>query len=158
ESALGAFFDRKSLLLVMDNFEHLLTAAPLLSRLLARCVGIKVLATSRAPLQLSGEHEFPLEPLDLPTPGRPLSLDRLASYAAVGLFVQRARAIRPDFPLTPENAPSVVAICRRLDGLPLAIELAAARIRLLPPQAMLARLREGDSGPLGLLTDGVKDH
>ena len=133
--ALGA----EPTLLVLDNFEHLLPAAPLIAELLASCETLSVLATSRAPLRLSGEHEYPLAPLDETT--------------AAELFVQRARAARPDFRLTPDTERSVGEICARLDGLPLAIELAAARLKLLGPAALLSRL----SRRLALLTGGPRD-
>ena len=110
--------------------------------------------TSRAPLQLGGEHEFPVPPLALPEPAPARSAaERLSQYAAVALFVERATAVKPDFAVTNANAPAVAEICVRLDGLPLAIELAAARIRLLSPEAMLARLGHG----LALLTGGRRD-
>ena len=158
EFTLRAFLNRKSLLLVVDNCEHLLPAAPLLSTLLAQSPRLKILATSRAPLALAGEHEFPLGPLELPAADRLPALEIIATYPAVELFVQRAQAIKPNFALTGQNAVAVVGICRRLDGLPLAIELAAARVRLFPPQALLDRLQGEDAGPLGLLTNGLKDH
>jgi len=115
--------------------------------------GLKVLATSRAPLGLYGEHEFPVTPLTLPDLEHPPPLERLTQYEAVGLFVERARAIKPDFSITNESAPAVAEICVRLDGLPLAIELAAARIKMLPPKAMLNRLDRR----LKLLTGGARD-
>lgn len=134
----------KRLLLVLDNLEHLLPAAVLVADLLAACPHLKVLATSRAPLRLRIEHEFPLGPLAVPgtvslaAAAEPTLL--LSAYSSVDLFVQRAQAAQPDFALTPTNAAAVAEICRRLDGLPLALELAAARVRLLPPQAIAARL------------------
>jgi predicted ATPase/DNA-binding XRE family transcriptional regulator len=146
--------DRRSLLL-LDNFEHLLSGAPLVSRLLARCRDVKVLVTSRSALRLSGEQEFPLEPLPLPDLRRPPPASELAQNAAVALFVERAARARPGFALSADNAAALVGICVRLDGLPLAIELAAARVKLLPPPALLARL-EGSSA-LRLLTDGARD-
>src|ERR687894_1543404 len=112
-----------------------------------------MLVTSREPLQVRAEQQVPVSPLPLPPRERMLSLDELARVPAINLFVQRARAIVPDFTLTEENAPAIVAICQRLDGLPLAIELAAARVRLLPPQALLERLERS----LPVLTGGPRD-
>ena len=137
----------------MDNFEQVLEAAPLLEELQAAAPRLKVLATSRAALRLYGEREFPVPPLALPDPAYPPPPERLTQYEAVRLFVERARAVKPDFSVTNENAPAVAEICVRLDGLPLAIELAAARIRLLPPRAMLARL----GSRLKLLTGGARN-
>ncbi len=144
--------DRR-LLLVLDNFEHLLEAAPLVVDLLAAGSAVRILTTSRAPLRVSGEQLFPVPPLDLPQPGDPPPLEDLAQVAAVQLFVERARAVRPSFHLSAENAAAVVEVCRRLDGLPLAIELAAARSGLLEPAELLARLEQR----LALLTDGPRD-
>ena len=128
-------------LLVLDNFEHLLGAAPFVAELLANCHRVAVLATSRAPLGIGGEHELPVPPLSVATPEEMTTSERLADPGdAVRLFVQRAQAVHPDFALSIENASIVARICRRLDGMPLAIELAAARTRLLPPRALLARL------------------
>jgi predicted ATPase/Tfp pilus assembly protein PilF len=141
------------LLLLLDNFEQVLGAAPAVTEMLAGAPGLKVLATSRAPLGLYGEHEFPVPPLTLPDLKRPPPLERLRQYEAVGLFVERAQAVKPDFKVTNESAPAVAEICVRLDGLPLAIELAAARIKMLPPRAMLQRL----SSRLKLLTGGARD-
>jgi predicted ATPase len=141
------------MLLVLDNFEQIAEAAPFLADLLAAAPELKLLATSRAALQLRAEHEFPVPPLGLPDRGRPLAAETLSQYAAVALFIERATAVKPDFAVTSENAPAVAEICHRLDGLPLAIELAAARVRLLPPSAMLARLGRR----LPLLTGGARD-
>jgi non-specific serine/threonine protein kinase len=143
----------KHLLLMLDNVEHLLPATPDIARLLERCPRLKVLATSRAPLHLSGEHELPVPPLVLPERDRALSPVEVRHSAAVELFCQRAEAVRPAFALTPTSAPMVAEICRRLDGLPLAIELAAARSKLLAPEALLARLEPC----LSILTDGPRD-
>lgn len=140
-------------LLVLDNFEQLLDASPTLVDLLAACPAIKMLVTSRAALHLSGEYRVDLPPLTLPDHARLLDLESLSQYDAVRLFVERAQAARPRFALTNENAPIVAEICHRLDGLPLAIELAAMRIRTLPPHAMLSRLGRR----LPLLTAGVRD-
>src|SRR5215208_4811700 len=137
----------RSLLLVLDNFEQVLAAAPLLAELLTACRALKVLVTSRAALRLSGEHEFPVPPLELPDP------KHLPDLEALTLFIQRARAARPDFQVTNASAPAVAALCARLDGLPLPIELAAARVKLLSPQALLARLGRR----LNLLTGGPRD-
>jgi non-specific serine/threonine protein kinase len=127
----------KQILLIFDNFEHLLPAASFLSRLLADCRDVQVLATSRARLHLYGEHEFVVAPLDLPDLSDPA---RAAESSSVRLFCDRARAVRADFHLTPSLTPVVVDICRKLDGLPLAIELAAARVRLFSLQELQQRL------------------
>jgi predicted ATPase len=137
-------------LLVLDNFEHLLEAAPLVPRLLAACPGLCVLATSRGPLQVVGEHLLPVPMLGLPASVQP---DDLARSEAVQLFLARARAACGEFELTGDNAANVLEICRKLDGLPLAIELATARLRMLPPSALLERLERG----LGLLSGGTRD-
>ncbi len=135
---LAGFLSNKRLL-VLDNFEQITAAAPRLSELLAACPGLKILVTSRASLHLSSEYEFPVPPLP--------------AAEAVTLFTQRAQAIKPDFNAVGQNAEAVADICQRLDGLPLAIELAAARIKLLPPKAMLSRLENR----LQWLTDGPRD-
>jgi predicted ATPase len=143
-------------LLVLDNFEQVVDAGPLVADLLASCPGVRVLATSRVALRLRGEHEVPVPPLAFPDPaaGPDGLLDaEAAAFSAVALFVARARAVDPGFVLTPDNAEAVAEICRRLDGLPLAIELAAARCKVLSPQAMLPRLEHR----LRLLTDGARD-
>ena len=127
-------------LLVLDNLEQVVGVAPDLDQLLAGCTGLKILATSRTVLRLRAEREYPVGPLTVPTFSGPTAIEQLASLPAVQLFVDRAQAARYDFALTDENALAVVEICRRLDGLPLAIELAAARTRLLEPDALLARL------------------
>jgi predicted ATPase/class 3 adenylate cyclase len=133
----------KKMLLVLDNFEQILPAASSVSALLGSGGDLKVITSSRAPLRISGEQEFPVPPLELPVLERLPSLEALAQSDAVKLFIERARAVKPDFMVTAENAASVAEICYRLDGLPLAIELAAARVKLLSPQAMLPRLRKG---------------
>ncbi|MFN2520180.1 MAG: AAA family ATPase [Candidatus Limnocylindria bacterium] len=143
----------RSTLLVLDNFEHLTPAATVVTDVLARCSRVKALVTSRAPLMVSGEQEFPVPPLDVPDEGAPRSPEAVCRYEAVRLFVERAVAARPDFAITTENASAVTEICVRLDGLPLAIELAAARVRVLSPKAMLPRLERG----LALLADGARD-
>ena len=150
---LQAILRDKHHLLVLDNFEHVAEAAPLVAELLATCPALTVLATSRTRLRISGEHENPVRPLALPEAGDPLTLEGSRESAAVDLFVARAEAIKPHFRLTAENATAVAAICRRLDGLPLAIELAAARVKVLPPAALLARLDHR----LPLLTGGGRD-
>jgi non-specific serine/threonine protein kinase len=150
ERIAGALRDRE-LLLVLDNFEHVVDAAPLVAALLASCTGLKVLATSRGAVHISGEHEFPVPPLALPeaTP----TAERLGESEAVRLFVERARAADSAFTLTGEHVDAVAAICARLDGLPLAIELAAAKSRLLPPPALFARLAQR----LPLLSGGPRE-
>jgi predicted ATPase len=140
ERIIDALRERRTLLL-LDNFEHLLTAAPLVRDLLGACPALKILVTSRSPLHLSGEQEFVVPPLSHPGSDLVTAPEQLARYEAIALFTERARSIRPEFALRAENAAAVSSICRQLDGLPLAIELAAARIRLLPPQALLARLQ-----------------
>lgn len=153
DDALVKHLSDKQLLLVIDNFEHLLAGAPLVSKLLSTCPGLKVLATSRAPLRLILEREYAVDPLKVPSRVSPSQLDELAGVPAVTLFVDRARQAKPSFELTPENAQAVAQICRRLDGLPLALELAAARVKLLTPQAMVRRLDHS----LTLLTGGPRD-
>jgi predicted ATPase/transcriptional regulator with XRE-family HTH domain len=150
---LAAFLRPKHILLVMDNFEHVLDAAPLISHLLHAAPALRVLATSREMLHVYGEHAFPVLPLALPDAAHLADLLSLQQYEAVRLFIERAQAVQPSFQVTNENAPAVAEICHRLDGLPLAIELAAARIRLLPPQALLARLEKR----LPLLVGGARD-
>jgi predicted ATPase/DNA-binding XRE family transcriptional regulator len=131
---------QRSTLLILDNFEHLLAAAPVVAELLATAGRLKVVATSRAPLRLRGEHQVPVPPLPLPDAAAPARLEQLARNDAVRLFLERATAVRPDFALTDENIGTVAEICRRLDGLPLAIELAAARVKVLTPAMLLQRL------------------
>ena len=143
----------KQVLLVLDNFEQVAGAAPLIAELLAAAPGLVVLATSRSVLRISGEHEFPVPPLPVPPTGTGRDPAGLQQYAAVRLFLDRAGAAAPGFALNRQNAPAVAELCRRLDGLPLAIELAAARIRLLPPRALLARLDQG----MNVLTGGPRD-
>jgi predicted ATPase len=153
QESLAAFLRSRELLLVLDNFEQILAAAPLVATLLAAAPGLKILVTSRAALRLSAEQEFLLSPLPVPDPQRLPPFAELAHSPAVALFVQRAGGVRPDFRMTGANAETIVAICQRLDGLPLAIELAAARVRLFSPEALLPRLE----GRLTLLTDGMRD-
>jgi predicted ATPase len=153
EESLKGYLRGKELLLLMDNFEQVLEAVPLVGELLSECPKLKVLATSRSVLKVYGEQEYPVPPLELPSPGHLPAIDRLSQYEAVRLFIERAKAARPDFSVTDENAPTVAEICARLDGLPLAIELAAARIKLLTPAAMLERL----GSRLKLLRGGARD-
>ncbi|MGB7586123.1 MAG: protein kinase [Terriglobales bacterium] len=141
------------MLLLLDNFEHLVAAAPVVAQMLTAGPRLKVVVTSQAPLHIYGEHEFPVPPLALPDPKSIPPLEVLSRLPAIALFVERAQAVKHQFALTQENAPAVAAICARLDGLPLAIELAAARIKLISPSAMLARLESR----LNLLTGGARD-
>jgi predicted ATPase len=133
------------MLLVLDNFEHLIQAAPTVAELLAMAPNLKILVTSRAVLHVYGEHEFPVPPLALPDSRSQPTVEILSQYPAVALFVQRAVAARPDFELSRENASAVTEICSRLDGLPLAIELAAARVKVLSPSSMRTPRRAGCS-------------
>ena len=171
EEQLCAALAHQRTLLVVDNFESVVSAAPVIARVVAACPGIKTLVTSRIALRLRGEHEYTIPPLESPdatqwaapgasgAPGsarstpRPIDLEQVARYPAIALFIERAREVKPDFHLTTANTPAIVDICRQLDGLPLAIELAAARLRLLSPQAIRSRL----SKRLELLTDGPRD-
>jgi predicted ATPase/class 3 adenylate cyclase len=149
---IAGIFAREELLLLLDNFERVVDAAPLVSDLLARAPGLKILTTSRIPLHAYGERELPLPPLPLPDPHHVPPVEQLRQFDAVRLFVERAQAVRPDFAVTNENAPAVAEICHRLDGLPLAIELAAAAVKMLPPPALLKRLERR----LPLLTGGAR--
>jgi predicted ATPase len=130
----------RHLLLLLDNFEQVVTEAPWIEKLLNTCPDLKVIVTSRAMLYLPAERVFPLQPLELPDLNRRLDSQKFTQIASIDLFTQRAQAILPDFQITPDNARTIAEICVRLDGLPLAIELAAARSKLLPPQALLAKL------------------
>ncbi|MDQ4099248.1 MAG: tetratricopeptide repeat protein, partial [Chloroflexota bacterium] len=150
---LVTFLAEKRLLLLLDNFEQVLDAASTVADLLAACAAVKILLTSRAPLGLRAEHEFQVPPLATPEPKPLPPLAELAEIESVALFVQRATAARHDFALTATNAASVAEICARLEGLPLAIELAAARVKTLPPRVILERLGSG----LTLLTGGARD-
>jgi predicted ATPase len=141
------------MLLVLDSFEHLIQAAPIVAELLATGPNLKIMVTSRAALHVYGEHEFPVPPLTLPDSRSSPSVEVLSRCPAVALFVQRALAAKPDFELNRENASAVTEICARLDGLPLAIELAAARLKVLSPSSMLTRLQSR----LQLLTGGARD-
>ena len=144
---------QRAMLLVLDNLEQVPGVAPFLASLLRSCPDLQLLVTSRRPLHVQEEQIFPLTPLPLPDTDEMPVISRLAENAAVRLFVQRSQAVRPDFTLTEANAPAITEICHRLDGLPLAIELGAARSRLLSPAALLARL----DSRLALLTDGGPD-
>jgi predicted ATPase len=144
---------RAPMLLLLDNFEHLMAAAPILAELLAMGPHLKILVTSRAALHVYGEHEFPVPPLALPDSRSMPPLKALSQYPAVALFVQRAVAVKPDFALNQENALAVTEICAHLDGLPLAIELAAARIKVLS----LASIRTRLASRMQLLTGGARD-
>jgi predicted ATPase/DNA-binding XRE family transcriptional regulator len=148
-AAIGA----RKLLLLLDNFEHLTVAAPVVSDLLTACPNLQVLVTSRERLRLSGEQVFDVPPLELPEATPALPLEKLKSYAAVRLFVNRARETKPKFTLNEADAGVVADVCRSLDGLPLALELAAARVRVLAPSALLAQL----SNRMLLLTGGYRD-
>ena len=153
DQRLHASLRDRDVLLMLDNFEQVVEASPLVVPLLAACPGLTVLVTSRIRLRVSGEREYPVPPLALPDPAAHRSLEALAASGAVRLFAERAEAVEPDFALTTDNAAVVADICRRLDGLPLAIELAAARVKILPPVAMLDRLERR----LPLLSDGGRD-
>ena len=153
EEILKEYLGRRELLLVLDNFEQILSAAPLVGELLSAALRLKVLVTSRIPLGIYGEHEYAVPPLTVPDPMRMPDIGALSQYEAVRLFIERAGAAKAGFEITSENAPAIAEICARLDGLPLAIELAAARIKLLPPKAILTRL----ANRLKLLTGGAKD-
>jgi predicted ATPase/class 3 adenylate cyclase len=150
---LAEFIGSKCLLLVLDNFEQVIDAAPQVAELLARAPKASVLVTSRSPLRVYGEREYPVPPLGVPDPRHLPDLERFSTFESVALFVERAMAVRPDFTVTGVNAPAIAEICVRLDGLPLAIELAAARVRVLSPQAIMDRL--GDR--MALLSSGARD-
>ena len=152
-ATLQAFMRSRRLLLVLDNFEHVLAAAPAIAELLDAAPGLTVLATSREILHIYGEQTFSVPPLRVVDPRRRRAGEDVMRYDAVRLFVERAEAVAPNFTLSDEESGAIVDICYRLDGLPLAIELAAARVRLLPPQALLGRLEQR----LGLLTGGTRD-
>src|SRR6266536_3720636 len=144
---------QKQVLLLLDNFEQVVSAALQVTDLLVTCPKLKVLVTSREVLHVRSEHEFAVPPLALPDPAHLPKLAALARAPSVALFLQRAQAARPEFKLTSTNARAVAEICVRLDGLPLAIELAAARMKLLSPQVLLSRL----SRRLAILTGGARD-
>lgn len=151
---LTTYLRHKQLLLILDNFEQVGEAADLVGELLAAAAGLKVLVTSRVVLRLYGEREFNVPPLDVPDPGVVPTWTKLARYGAVRLFVERAIAVQPDFNLTSGNAAIIAQICARVDGLPLALELAAARIKVLSPEQLLARLSEAR---LSVLTGGARN-
>src|SRR5258708_1913783 len=153
EEQVHAALRDRHLLLLLDNFEQVVEGAPQLASLLASCPRLSVLVTSRAALHLSGEHEFLVPPLAVPDLTQMPSPETLTQRASVRLFVLRREATHPPFPLTPANARALAEICVRLDGLPLAIELAAARTKLLPPQALLKRLSPRPE----VLTGGAQD-
>jgi non-specific serine/threonine protein kinase len=148
---LRDYLRSRIMLLVLDNFEHVISAARSVAELLAACPWLKILVTSREALRIQGEHEFLVPPLQVPGPRDWHSLERLTQYEAVALFIQRAQAVRPDFNVTNENAPAVAEICHRVDGLPLAIELVAAHARIMSTRELLAwittRLRHLGGGP-----------
>ncbi len=150
---LKAALKDKHLLLLLDNFEQVVEAASVVAELLTSCPKLTVLVTSRVVLHVRAEREFAVPPMTLPNPNRLPDLGTLSQYEAVALFIERAQATKPDFAVTNANAPAVAAICARLDGLPLAIELAAARIKYFPPQALLSRLEQG----LSVLSGGARD-
>jgi predicted ATPase/class 3 adenylate cyclase len=143
----------RELLLLLDNFEHVIGAAGIVAELLSSCPRLKVLATSRIALNLMGEREFPVPPLPAPDPRRERSSEQLLRYPAIELFAQRASAVNPSFVMDGPSVVAVAEICYRLDGLPLAIELAAARVKVFPPKALLARLDKR----LELLSGGARD-
>lgn len=143
----------KQMLLVLDNFEQLVAGAPVVAEVLAASKRLKALVTTRVPLHIQGEREYPVPPLVLPDPKGAPDAERVSQYESVALFIERAVSVKPDFRVTNQNAPAVAEICARLDGLPLAIELAATRIRVLTPEALLARLGER----LKLLVGGAAD-
>jgi predicted ATPase/class 3 adenylate cyclase len=152
-AALREHLAGQHILLVLDNFEQLIDAASIVSDLLDGSPGLQVIVTSRARLRIAAEHALPVPPLALPDPGASLTPRTLREYEAVALFVERAQTVVPEFTITDENAPAIAELCVRLDGLPLAIELAAVRVKLLPPQALLARLGQR----LDLLRGGGRD-
>ncbi len=153
EKRLVEYLGEKDLLLVLDNFEQVLEAASVVSRLLADDASVRIMVTSRAPLRVYGEHEFPVDPLTVPAPDHLPQAEELEGFDSVALFVDRARAVQPDFRVDATNAEAVARIATELEGLQLAIELAAARVRLLSPRAIVDRL--GDR--LTLLAGGARD-
>lgn len=151
--ALKNFLQNRRILLILDNFEQLISAAPFVKELLETSAYLKILVTSRVALRVEGENELVITPLSVPPKESNFSIEQLSAYSAIALFVIRAKTAKPSFVLTAENAGAVAGICHKLDGLPLAIELAAARIKLLSPQSILTRLENS----LRLLTGGAKD-
>jgi non-specific serine/threonine protein kinase len=152
ESLRRRLLDRPALL-VLDNFEQLVEAAPSIAAVLSACPRTRILVTSRVPLRIGGEHEFAVPPLRVPDPGTMTRGEALEDYAATRLFLERVRAVQPGFQATASNSQTIAQICTRLDGLPLAIELAAARIKIFSPQALLSRLDRS----LDVLTGGGRD-
>lgn len=150
---LQEYLQPRNILLVLDNFEQVISAAPLVVELLAACPQLSILVTSREALHVRGEREYPVSPLALPNLTKLPPLESLTENPAVELFIERAQAVKPDFKLTTDTASAIVEICHRLDGLPLAIELAAARVRLMPPREILTRLEHR----LQFLTGGARD-
>jgi non-specific serine/threonine protein kinase len=146
----------REILLILDNFEQVIEAGAAVAAILAAAQRIRVLATSRAALRLEGEHEIPVAPLDLPGAAEPASPRDLYRFEAVALFAERATAIDPGFAIDEDNAGLIVEICRRLDGLPLAIELAASRLRVLSPSAMLERLDRAPPAPVRRTTRSAR--
>jgi predicted ATPase len=149
---LVGFLGNQRFLLILDNFERVLAAGPLIAELLGRCPGLTILVTSRVRLRISGEHEHVTPPL-ASAPKQAIAASEVGHWGAIQLFVERAQAVREGFALTDANARTVADICQRLEGLPLAIELAAPRVNILPPAAPLARLGRR----LPLLTGGGRD-
>jgi predicted ATPase/class 3 adenylate cyclase len=150
---VASLIGEKKALLLLDNLEQVVSAASEVAGLAESCSGLRIVTTSRTSLKIAAEREYPLAPLALPTSSDPDSTESLMAYPAIALFVERARATKGTFELTPENSGAVAAVCRRLDGLPLALELAAARLRLLSPEALLERLDQA----LDVLTSGARD-
>ena len=146
-NTLSTHLKDKRLLLILDNFEHVMEAARNLSSLLKSAQGLKALVTSRAGLRLSGEREYPVLPLPVPDPKHLPSVEKLAQNQSVALFLERAQAVKPSFDLDGDNAEAIARICARLDGLPLAIELAAARVRALPPHSIPGSPRQPPETP-----------
>ncbi len=151
---LATYLQNKQMLLILDNFEQVEAAAAIVGDLLAAAPGLKVLVTSRVVLHLYGETEFNVSPLDIPDSTAVSNTAQLEQYSAVQLFIERAQAVVPGFTLTPKNASSIAQMCMKVDGLPLALELAAARIKVLPLAQLLARLSEA---PLSMLTGGARN-
>jgi predicted ATPase/class 3 adenylate cyclase len=152
-TTLITYLQEKQILLVLDNFEQIVEAAPQVAEVVAACPSVKVLVTSRMVLHMYGEHEFVVPPLDMPDRRHLPSLVDLTQYEAVQLFIDRARMAKLDFAIREDSAAAIAGICHRLDGLPLGIELAAARVKVLPPQVLLARL----GSRLNLLTGGARN-
>lgn len=149
-----SYLEQKHLLLILDNFEQVESATGVIEEILAAAPGVKILVTSRMALRMYEERAFSVPPLDVPDPASSLAPNELLHYGAVQLFVERAQAVKPDFALTEANAATITRICARVDGLPLALELAAARIRILPPSLLLEKLEQA---PLTILTGGARN-